>query len=134
MGFLFLFVTALPLKFTKPLNNAKIIEGTTETLTCEVSKDNVEVLWLKDGKPVKADAKHEVIVNGREHCLVVHDSTIDDEAQYTVQIVENQLTTTATLLVNGKCPRRVSGRLCRTRRSYIMYVKVRYCQGQIKGR
>jgi len=53
------------------------------TLTCTVSKDDVELTWKKNGQEIKPDGKKfEVVRDGTVHRLVIHDVQLDDDAEY----------------------------------------------------
>ena len=69
------------------------------TLECQLSKANVDVTWLKDGKPVTADDKHIIQVEESWHRLTLPSVGLDEEAEYTVQIGDQS--TKAMLWVEG---------------------------------
>lgn len=71
------------MEFTKPLEDLTVEEEATATLECEVSRENAEVLWLRDGQEVRKTKKYEMIVDGRKRALVIHDCTKDDSRTYT---------------------------------------------------
>lgn len=94
--------TEEPLKLLEPLTDQDVIESQTATLTCKVSKPGQAATWLKDGKPIKAGKKYEMREENGVHTLVIKDTTLEDEAEYTVKFGDD-VTSTATVFVEGMC-------------------------------
>ncbi|XP_055331451.1 twitchin-like isoform X3 [Paramacrobiotus metropolitanus] len=77
------FVVDQPLyKFNKPLKSIKVTEKSDATLECEVDDANAEVKWLKKGKILKPDDRHEFVVDGKKRKLIIKNSMLDDEDDY----------------------------------------------------
>lgn len=72
-----------PVEFTKPLEDQTVEEEATATLECEVSRENADVLWLRDGQEIRKTKKYEMVIDGRKRALVIHDCTLDDSRTYT---------------------------------------------------
>lgn len=70
-------------EFTKPLEDQTVEEEATATLECEVSRDNAEVVWFRDGQEIRKTKKHEMVVDGCKRALVIHGCTPDDSRTYT---------------------------------------------------
>nr|XP_006823016.1 PREDICTED: titin-like [Saccoglossus kowalevskii] len=84
--------------FAKPLKDVEVVEKDTAQLVCEVTDERAEVTWMKDGQIIEPGDERFIIEKvGRRCSLVVKDTTILDEAEYTCQLGELQ--TTAELLV-----------------------------------
>jgi hypothetical protein len=89
-----------PLKITKPLNDKyNCMEGDTLTLICEVNKPGVIAMWLKDGEQITVTDGYEITVDGCRHILTIPDATLDDEAEYTVMIGNEE--STGLVLIEG---------------------------------
>ena len=88
------------MEFKIPLSEIQTVEGQTAKLSCELSKSGVHTIWLKDGKQFTSDERCQIIVNGCFHELVIQNVTLEDEAEYTVQISET-VSSKATLWVEG---------------------------------
>jgi len=74
---------ALPFKFVEGLKDTSALTGQDVTLSCTVSKDDVELVWKKNGQEIKPDGKkYEVVCDGAVHRLVIHDLQLDDDAEY----------------------------------------------------
>lgn len=71
-----------PVEFTKPLEDQTVEEAATATLECEVSRENAEVRWFRDGQEIRKTKKYEMIVDGRKRALVIQDCTLDDSRTY----------------------------------------------------
>lgn len=87
------------MEFISPVKEMSVTEKDTVCLECEISKPNVKARWLKDGKEIKPDEGHHVIVDGTRHRLVLDAAELDDQAEYTIE-VEGK-TSAAKLTVEG---------------------------------
>ena len=87
-------------QFTVPLKEVQSVEGQTVEMSCELSKPDQKVTWLKDGVELKPDDHCDVVVDGCVHRLTIHNATLEDEAEYTVKLTDD-VTTKATLWVEG---------------------------------
>ena len=74
------------MEFTQPLSDGRVVEKDTITLECEVSKSNKTATWMKNGEVIAPSDRFEVRVEGTKHFLTIRDSTLDDDAKYTVRI------------------------------------------------
>lgn len=72
-----------PVEFTKPLQDQTVEEEATATLECEVSRENAEVQWFRDGQEIRKTKKYEMIIDGCKRALLIHDCTLDDSKTYT---------------------------------------------------
>lgn len=72
-----------PVEFTKPLEDQTVEEESTATLECEISRDNAEVQWFRDGQDIRKTKKYEVVADGRKRILLIHECTTDDSRTYT---------------------------------------------------
>lgn len=71
------------MEFTKPLEDQTVEEEATATLECEVSRDNAEVVWLRDGQEIRKTKKYEMVIDGCKRALVIRDCLLDDSRTYT---------------------------------------------------
>lgn len=71
------------MEFTRPLEDQTVEEEATATLECEVSRENAEVQWFRDGQEIRKTKKYEMVVDGRKRALLIHDCTPDDSRSYT---------------------------------------------------
>ena len=76
------------------------MESQTAILETQASLPNRESKWLKNGNPIKTGGRFEITVDETFHRLVINDAQLDDEAEYTV-VVGNQQTS-GTLFVEGR--------------------------------
>ncbi len=74
----------------------------TVTMTCETSKPDQKVTWLKNGKPFnfKDKNRYQVTVEGTKHTLKIPKSVLEDTAEFSVQLKEEK--TTGKLTVQGE--------------------------------
>lgn len=71
------------MEFSKPLEDQTVEEEATATLECEVSRENAEVQWFRDGQDIRKSKKYEIIVDGHKRTLLIHNCTLDDSRTYT---------------------------------------------------
>lgn len=71
------------MEFTKPLEDQTVEEEATATLECEVSRENADVLWFRDGQEIRKTKKYEMVVDGRKRALVIRGCALDDSRTYT---------------------------------------------------
>lgn len=86
--------------FIAGLEDMEVIRGETVTLKCEVTKEDGKVVWMKNGKPIKSDKKHEIHHDGTNLSLTLKDVSPDEQAEYTCQYEDDK--TSCNLLVEGK--------------------------------
>ena len=96
----FMIFTEEPVVFTIPLKDVKCVEHEEVTLECEISKPDRPLLWQKDGEDLPINARFEVIVDGCSHRLVINDAQMDDAAEFTVRIGDQE--SMASLDVEGQ--------------------------------
>lgn len=77
-----------PVEFTKPLEDQTVEEEASATLECEVSRENAEVRWFREGQEVRKTKKYDLIVDGVKRKLVIHDCLPDDAKMYTCDASE----------------------------------------------
>jgi plastocyanin len=86
--------------FTKPLHDQAVTEFTEATFTCEVSKPNKVVTFYKDGKPIKAGDKYEIVVENCTHTLKIKDAQMEDAGKIEARV--DEASCEATFTVNGQ--------------------------------
>jgi hypothetical protein len=94
-----LFFAEEPVVFTIPLKDVKCTEHEEVTLECEISRPDRPLTWQKDGMDLPINARFEVMVDGCSHKLVINDAQLDDTAEFTVRIGDQE--STAKLEVEG---------------------------------
>lgn len=77
-----------PVEFTKPLEDQTVEEEATATLECELSRENAEVRWFRDGQEIRKTKKYEMIVDGHRRALVIHNCMPDDSRTYTCDAID----------------------------------------------
>ena len=95
-------MSELPVRIIVPLQKEVLTtEGATVVLVAEVSKPNVPVAWFKDDLEIlpKVDKKYNIMVNETIHTLEIHDISLEDNAEYTLEVGEES--TMAVVKVEG---------------------------------
>lgn len=72
--------------FVTPLADIDCKEEETVVFKCEINKSGCTAVWKKDGRPLPAEPRFEIKVQGTEHSLTIRDVTLEDESDYTVLI------------------------------------------------
>ena len=89
-----------PVTFTVPLQDKECEVDDEVTLTCELSKLDQKVKWMKNGKLIKPDKKTKITVDGKVHKMTIPKSALDDTAEYTVKLGDDS--TSGKLTVKGE--------------------------------
>lgn len=76
------------MEFTKPLEDQTVEEEATATLECEVSRENAEVRWFREGQELRKTKKYDMIVDGCKRALIINSCTPDDAKMYTCDAKE----------------------------------------------
>ncbi|XP_061411261.1 obscurin-like [Lethenteron reissneri] len=71
-----------PAMFTKGLQEVSVEERGDAVLLCELSKEGAPVSWLKDGRALGPDGRHETSQEGRTARLVLHHLSLHDSGRY----------------------------------------------------
>ncbi|XP_015277583.1 PREDICTED: myosin-binding protein C, slow-type isoform X7 [Gekko japonicus] len=87
-----LFVREPPVMVTKGLEDTNGYIGDKVELSVEVSEDDANVKWFKNGVEVPLDSKsrYKVKVEGKKHTLIIDEATKGDNATYSVMTTGGQ--------------------------------------------
>ncbi|KAK8788814.1 hypothetical protein V5799_021408 [Amblyomma americanum] len=69
-------------EFTLRLHDVIVRESDTVTLLVEVSRETLEVRWMKDGDTIHPSEKVLVTTEGKSRKLIIRESSIDDQGVY----------------------------------------------------
>jgi len=84
-----------------PLKEATVTEDDDVEFSCELSKAEAVVKWLKDGVEIAASEHVSFETAGTKRTLKIRKTTVDDAASYQCQIVASGQSCQAPLTVNG---------------------------------
>ncbi|KAF7650565.1 hypothetical protein LDENG_00123720 [Lucifuga dentata] len=90
-------VRAIPILFTKELENQEVLEGGTATLSCEISSSDCKVTWRKGLNVLSQGEKYSMEHRGSTCILVVHKLKVEDSGEYTCDIGDKQSIATLTV-------------------------------------
>ncbi|XP_050974228.1 obscurin-like protein 1 isoform X5 [Labeo rohita] len=74
-----------PVRFIRPRKMAYGVEklvGDTVVLECEVSRQNAEVSWKKDGEEIEENSNITITEDGTSRQLTIHSAAFEDAGQY----------------------------------------------------
>jgi formylmethanofuran dehydrogenase subunit D len=82
-------------EFVRPLENLTVTEGQPLKLSCTLSKDNCQVIWLKDDQEIQleeeeGDNRFVATNDGRVYRLEVKESKMTDAGMYTIKVEDKQ--------------------------------------------
>ncbi|CAF4058083.1 unnamed protein product, partial [Rotaria sordida] len=84
-----------PVEFIRSLEDLTVTEGQPLKLSCTLSKDNCQVIWLKDDEEIKTGGEEEesrfIATNdGRFYRLEIKESKMSDAGNYTIKVEDKQ--------------------------------------------
>ncbi|XP_036747240.2 myosin-binding protein C, slow-type isoform X7 [Manis pentadactyla] len=87
-----LFVREPPIVVTKLLEDTNAYCGERVELECEVSEEDANVKWFKNGEEIVPGPKsrYRIRVEGKKHILIIEDATKADSAEYSVMTTGGQ--------------------------------------------
>lgn len=71
-----------PVHIFRDLLNIKAVPGEDAELSCEITKTDVTIHWLKDGHLIRQSPKYELSVVKNKAKLVIRNATIRDSGEY----------------------------------------------------
>ncbi|XP_045905964.1 obscurin [Micropterus dolomieu] len=77
-----LFVKEKPVHIFRDLLNVKAVPGEDAELSCEITKPEVTIRWLKNGHLIRPSPKYEMSVEKNLARLVIKNTTIRDSGEY----------------------------------------------------
>ena len=87
-------------EFTKKLADLKKKIKEKATFVCELNKENVKVIWKKNGKELKSEKNVKIVADKKSHQLIIEDVTVEDGGEYSC--VAGDISTSAKLTVEGE--------------------------------
>lgn len=94
------FLSEKPTEVTKQLEDKMSASGQDISLSCELSKPDVNIRWYKDGKAIRKSQKYDLQQEGTRAILIIHDSTVKDSGEYTCETEDSK--TKARVTVQGE--------------------------------
>ncbi|XP_069663579.1 myosin-binding protein C, slow-type isoform X3 [Haliaeetus albicilla] len=87
-----LFVRDPPILVTKGLEDTSTYIGERVELSCEVSEDDANVKWFKNGVELTNEPKsrYRIKVEGKKHTLIIEEAAKNDSATYSVMTTGGQ--------------------------------------------
>ncbi|XP_014826217.1 PREDICTED: obscurin-like isoform X3 [Poecilia mexicana] len=77
-----LFVKEKPVHIFRDLLNVKAVPGEDAELSCEITKPEATIRWLKDGRPIRQSPKYEMSIEKNLARLVIKNASIRDSGEY----------------------------------------------------
>ena len=87
-------------EFTKKLADLKKKIKEKATFVCELNKENVKVIWKKNGKELKSEKNVKIVADKKSHQLIIEDVTVEDGGEYSC--AAGDISTSAKLTVEGE--------------------------------
>ncbi|XP_062854790.1 obscurin [Trichomycterus rosablanca] len=77
-----LFVKEKPVRVFRDMLDVKAVPGEDPELSCEITKPEVTIKWLKNGRLIRPSAKYQMKQNGYLVSLTVRNATVRDSGEY----------------------------------------------------
>ncbi|XDV49254.1 hypothetical protein PO909_018537 [Leuciscus waleckii] len=77
-----LFVKEKPVRVFREMLNVKATPGEDPELSCEITKPDATVKWLKNGRLIRVSPKYEITQNDYLVKLIIHNAAIMDSGEY----------------------------------------------------
>lgn len=90
-------VIELPPEILKKMTNQTIAKGETAVFEVELSKGDALVQWFKNGQDLVLSDHVELTIDGKRQILTIHDATLDDDAEYTCIVGDQESTARLTV-------------------------------------
>lgn len=97
----FFLFTEVVLEFTHKLSDGTFTEGEMFELSCELSRPDVPVTWLKNRKPLTPSDRIRILCERYRHVLQIMEAIPEDEGEYTL-LLPNNTETSAVIKVKGQ--------------------------------
>lgn len=86
----------------QPLTELTVCEGDIAQLEVKFSQENVEGSWMKNGKAVAASDRVHIVIDKQIHKLLIEDTHKDDLGMYSFVVPDQEISTSAKLIVQSK--------------------------------
>ncbi|KAJ3599333.1 hypothetical protein NHX12_033296 [Muraenolepis orangiensis] len=77
-----LFVREKPVHVFRDMQNVKAVPGDDAELSCEITKPEATIRWLKNGHPISASPKYVISVENNAVRLLIRNATVKDSGEY----------------------------------------------------
>ncbi|XP_052419981.1 obscurin [Carassius gibelio] len=77
-----LFVKEKPVRVFRDMLNVKATPGEDPELSCEITKPDATIKWLKNGRLIRVSPKYEITQNNYLVKLIIHNAAIMDSGEY----------------------------------------------------
>lgn len=71
-----------PVHIYRDLINVKAVPGEDPELSCEITKPDIPIRWLKNGRPIRQSPKYEMSMEKTLARLVIKNASIRDSGEY----------------------------------------------------
>nr|XP_014350241.1 PREDICTED: obscurin isoform X14 [Latimeria chalumnae] len=85
-------VKAAPALFTQGVQSTEVVESSTATLCCELSRPDIPVEWKKGTQLISPGEKYEICKEGNAQILRIHDVSLEDAGEYSCGAENHQST------------------------------------------
>lgn len=83
----------------KKLQDFEVIEKEVAILEVEVTSQTADVIWKKDGEPLKPrDEKIEFVKDGSVRKLLIRSTSVHDEGEYSCTLLDEECTAEVTVV------------------------------------
>lgn len=88
----------------QPLCDMTVCEGEIAQMEVKFSQENVEGVWMKNGRPIEASNRVHIVIDKHLHKLLIEDTNKEDSGAYSFEVPAQEISTSAKLLIQSKRP------------------------------
>lgn len=88
----------------QPLCDMTVCEGEIAQMEVKFSQENIEGVWIKNGRPIEASSRVHIVIDKQLHKLLTEDTNKDDSGVYSFEVPAQEISTSAKLLIQSKKP------------------------------
>lgn len=88
----------------QPLCDMTVCEGEIAQMEVKFSQENIEGVWMKNGRPVEASDRVHIVIDKQLHKLLIEDTNKEDSGVFSFEVPAQEISTSAKLFIQSRNP------------------------------